>query len=184
MNDADDRALVLGYKRGNTAAFEALMNRYQRPLLGYVAGMVGDRALAEDLVQETFMRFIRGLDDYREKDRFRAYIFTVARNVAIDHLRRKHEQPTELDCAVREDSGKDPDCRAAELQCREAVLEALAALPAEQREVILLRFFGDLSFAEIAGQTGIPLGTALGRSYYGLRKLRSLLGRFYQGVLQ
>ncbi len=182
-----DQSLVRRIRRGDAEAFDELVDRYQSPLLGYVTGMCGDPAAAEDIVQDLFLRLLHGLPGYRERGRLKSYLFTLARNATLDLLRRKPHLSLDgrsAEAGVGERlrraepvAGDDPQ-RAAELaEDRRRLAAALARLSETQREVILMHHFGGLTFANISKLTGVPLGTALARSHYGLRKLRGLLAR-------
>src|SRR5262249_45263752 len=87
--DRSDDDLARGLRRGDREAFAAFFDRYSGPLLGYLAGMVGDPALAEDLVQETMLRVFRNIERYRERGMFKAWVFRIASNLALTHLRRR-----------------------------------------------------------------------------------------------
>ncbi len=173
--DGDD-ALVARYLNGDSEAFDRLVLRYQGPLLGYLANLLRDRAVAEELVQETFLRFLSRAARYRKKGRLRSYLFMVAGNLARDELRRR--KAAESKKARLRDGRRDVEPRQTggmeELERRERVLLLLEKLPLEQREAILLRYFSEMKFREIAKARGIPLGTALARCHGGLARLRKL----------
>lgn len=174
-------------RRGDTEAFNELVDRYQSPLIGFVIGMCGDPAAAEDVVQDVFLRLLRGLPGYREQGRLKSYLFTLARNATLDLLRRRphlslddRADGEEVWTRLQRDepvAGNDPQRAIEQAQDRRRLDAALARLSDVQREVILMHHFGGLTFANISEITGVPLGTALARGHYGLRKLRGFLAR-------
>lgn len=165
------------------AAIPRLMARYQRPLFSFLVHQVRDRSAAEDLLQETFLRVLRAQEAFVPQGRLSGWLFTIARRLAYDHLEKRGRwrletiEPSGPEEASRElpDLEPGPDRAAESGLTRSRVEAALAALPAEQREVFLLREYAGLSFAEIAEATGAPLGTALARMRYALSKLRKEL---------
>ena len=178
-----DEALMFGLVNRDVAALETLYDRYSTLVYSVAARVVSDRGLAEDIVQEVFLRLWRRPNSYDSSHgRFAAWIASVARNRSIDELRRRSrrmrlEDPGE-DAPERipsEDRMGDPQ-REAELgEQRAAVRAAMEALPPEQRRVLQLAYFGGLTQAEIARHTGSPLGTVKTRVRLGMQKLRLLL---------
>ncbi len=165
-------------RRLDAGAFDEIVDAYTDRLFGFFHRMLGGRSEAEDLVQEVFVRVVRTIGDYRDNGRFEAWLFKIAGNLARDRIRKERGAP------VLED-----DDRAAEISAppdrfhdRQATMERaeqadrvqalLDRLPSLEREVVLLRHFGELSFQEIAEYTGSPLGTVLSRAHRGLSKLR------------
>ena len=179
-------------KQRDPGAFDALVDAYGRRLYGYIYRLTGSRLDAEDLLGELFVRLVRTIDQYQHDGRFEAWIFRIATNLARDHVRRNRRAPAtvsiDAETAAGPDDGDPPAWREladisgpppdASLELREEVDDlqrALAQLPAAEREVIMLRHFSGLSFADIAEAMGTPLGTALARSHRGLQRLRELL---------
>jgi len=161
-------------KRLDPEAFDAIVELYASRLFGFFHRMLGRPDDAEDLVQEVFVRVVRTIQDYREDGRFESWLFKIAGNLARDRLRRPEIGPTEqLDegsAGRTVDEEMDAPIDRAEESNRLQGL--LARLPTVEREVVLLRHFGELSFAEIADYTQAPLGTVLSRAHRGLTKLR------------
>lgn len=185
-------SLIERAKRRDPPAFDALVDEYGPRLLGYLYRLTGVRDDAEDLLQELFVRLVRTLPQYDHDGRFEAWIFRIATNLARDRVRRSRRTPAVLsldaDRAGRADVGDVPTWQEladlslpppeTPLELREdadALQRALARLPALEREVVMLRHFSGMSFAEIAEAMGTPLGTALARAHRGLGKLREMM---------
>ena len=168
------------FAAGEAAAFDRLFERHARAMLTYLVHLTGDRARAEDLLQEVFLRVIRGRTRYRPEGRFRAWLFTIARNLTTDQRRRRAARPE----AEPEEEGEptsdgtawsDPAAAAQQRDLEEAVLAALASLPVEQREVFLLRERAGLEYTEIARLTGVASPTLRSRMRTALERLRARL---------
>jgi RNA polymerase sigma-70 factor (ECF subfamily) len=180
-----DGELVETAIAGREASFEELVRRYQRPIAAYVYRMVGDYDSALDLTQEVFIKVYNSLSRYRSEFKFSTWIYKIAHNAAIDHLRR---------FAVREQSlvsGTDGERREANLESRRLTPEqesereerrseiesVVQLLPAAYRELIVLRHSHDLSYDEIAEVTSLPLGTVKNRLFRAREAMRDLLIR-------
>ena len=178
-----DYELVQSAVAGREASFEELVRRYQRPIAAYVYRMVGDYDAALDLTQEVFIKVYASLSRYRPEFKFSTWIYKIAHNAAIDHLRRH---------ATREAvASSEPDRAEATVESRrlspeqeseraERCLEietVIQMLPAPYRELILLRHSQDLSYEEIAEVTGLPLGTVKNRLFRAREAMRDLLER-------
>ncbi len=162
-------------------AFDEIVDAYSGRLFGFFQRMLGGREEAEDLVQEVFVRIVKGIADYREEGRFEAWLFRIAGNLVRDRLRREPKEAAtgiaEQDCAqdLELRTGRQTGGAGESLELQENVdrmQKCLAKLPSMEREVILMRHYGELSFAEIAEYTEAPLGTVLARAHRGLAKLR------------
>lgn len=173
-----DLDFVRQCQRGDPAALARLVDQVQGPLMGYLCRMTGDRVRAEDALQETMLRALRALPGWKPSGSFEGWLFTIARNCAMDVLRERPmasldgEEGPGASVAGHEEPAEDRIDRGimtAKLQ------EALAGLPKDQREVVSLRMYGGLSFKEIAKMTGCPLNTALGRMRYALLNLKKVL---------
>ncbi len=165
----------------DTEAQRQLVASYAPRVFGLMLRMVAHRETAEDLTQEALMKAVGALARYRPEGKFEAWLFRIAANTARDWIRRRGRQPTlGLDPAdpAPPEAAVDHGGPADPLTARErhkAVREALAALPAPDREVLSLRYYGELSFKEIAATTGEPLGTVLARAHRALKKLAALM---------
>lgn len=189
---APDEELMRRYQAGDVRAFDALLDRYKRPLFQFIYRSVGNAAAAEDVLQETFMRVIRTHATYQHQAKVSTWLYTIARNLCVDHARRaKHRAHASLDAPFGGDEGgsatlldrqASPDADQAALlgdaEFNAALQRLLGELPLEQREVFVLREIQDLSFKEIADVVGISENTAKSRMRYALEKLRSGLAEF------
>lgn len=180
-----DYELVSLYETGNDSAFDILLERHQNYLYSYILFLVKDEDVANDFFQDTFQRAILAIRShkYQMTGKFSSWLTRIAHNLIIDRSR-------EMDngCTIREEqmvhgnlnnlrlmSEATREDEIIDRQSREAIRNMLDYLPAAQREVILLRFYEDLSFKEIAQQTGVSINTALGRMRYALINLRRLI---------
>lgn len=179
-----DHVLLNRYLSGNRSAISELIERHSRRVRDYIRMMVKDHELAEDLYQETFIKVVRVIDEgrYLHSGKFLSWVLRIAHNQVIDHFRRE-KQDRELNEA---EAGYDlfGTLRLAEHNAEEQIeaaqveaqLRALIdLLPEEQREVVRLRYFSDLSFKEIAEETQVSINTALGRMRYALINLRRMI---------
>ena len=180
--------LMSAYVDGDLSAFEALFARHRRSLFHWILSRVESRAVAEDLFQEAFLRVVRRRSEYRASGAFQAWLFTIARNVLMDHYRRtgrRSEGHTSRDAEAGTEGRPesipdaspevDPARRGQALELGERIEAALRLLPEEQRDVFLLREVGGLDFKGIAEVVGCALPTAKSRMRYALAALRSRL---------
>lgn len=177
-----DAELVRAYRAGDADAFDGLVRRHIRSLYGFVYRMVGnDRATAEDIVQETFMRAWKHLDRFDPERSFRAWLFSIGRNAALDRLRRRRDIPFALfrddqgGNVLEETSGDDArsvDELLARADADRTMRRALDRLSPDQRTLLDLRYRDDLSLAEIAQVFGIPYNTVKNRHTRAIRSLK------------
>ncbi|GAD04876.1 RNA polymerase sigma-70 factor, ECF subfamily [Porphyromonas crevioricanis JCM 15906] len=179
-----DDQLVRMYTEGDAKAFDALLDRYDAVVHTYIRFSISDTDIAEDIFQDTFVKVImtlkRGL--YTAEGKFKAWLLRIAHNLIMDHYRR---EKTDLKWQAPREESRDPleligceEPNAEEkISHREQLSELymlLTRLPMEQREVLMLRYWQDMSFKEIADHTGVSINTALGRMRYALINLRRM----------
>ncbi|MGH7675692.1 MAG: RNA polymerase sigma factor [Gemmatimonadales bacterium] len=176
-------------KEGHEAAFRELVRRYERPVFSLIYRMVRDRALAEDLAQETFVKVLNGIKTYRPEFKFSSWIFKIANNVAIDHLRRRSLETLSLDGSPQATTPEERSATALQLssggetpldevQNRElgtAIERAIARLRPAYRACILLRHVEGHSYEEIAQMLDLPLGTVKTYIHRARNELREYL---------
>ncbi len=184
MNIADAE-LVKAFKEGDTGALDELISRYKDRLYAYLLRLSRDRDAADDLLQEVFIKVIKKINFYGEREKFSAWLFTVAHHAAMDYFRsgyRRHEESLD---AAGEDGVPLTDMLASREPGPDKILEegeraaALQAafdhLSADQREIFLMRHYSGLSFKEIADILGVPIGTVLARMSRAMAKVRTEL---------
>jgi RNA polymerase sigma-70 factor, ECF subfamily len=187
--ETTDEQLMLAFRAGDARAFEALIRRHRGPVFNFILRLCGDRARAEDLLQETWLKVVRGAQDYQPRARFTTWTYTIARNLCVDSARKERFRVTApLDAAGPDVGGEgrtlgerlpssapSPERGAHAAELRPLLEQALAALPAEQREVFLLREYSGIPFKEIAEVVGVPEPTVKSRMRYALEGLRKRL---------
>ena len=179
-----DQALLNHYISGDQNAISTLIERHNRRVRDYIFMMVKDHDLAQDIAQETFIKALRVIDEgrYHDQGKFLSWVLRIAHNQVIDHFRAQKQHKTVNEA----DSGYDVlgQLRFAEPTVEDAMVSRqierdirslVELLPAEQREVVMLRYFSGLSFREIAEQTEVSINTALGRMRYALINLRKMI---------
>lgn len=178
-----DDQLVVEYNNGNSVAFDILLERHQRSIYNYILFKVRKTELTEDLFQETFVKAIvciqRGA--YVASGRFKGWLMRIAHNLIIDHYRQLKSENTISNDADTVDLLNDQllcdstiEDQLIELQIHADIQLLVSRLPDNQREVLTMRYYQDLSFKEIADLTGVSINTALGRMRYALMNLRRL----------
>jgi RNA polymerase sigma-70 factor (ECF subfamily) len=185
MGAVADTELVVRSLAGREDGFEELVRRYQRPIVAYVYRMVGDYDSALDLTQEVFIKVYNSLYRYRPEYKFSTWIYRIAHNSAIDHLRRDASGRTE-DLEIEGEGGRTfekplasksptPEQESERRERRAEIEEVVCELPPAYRELIVLRHSHDLSYDEIAEVTGLPLGTVKNRIFRAREAMRELL---------
>jgi RNA polymerase sigma-70 factor (ECF subfamily) len=180
-----DYELVQRYvEQEDKASIEVLINRHRKKIYTYIVLVVKDQHLAEDVFQETFIKVFKSLREgrYRDNGRFISWVIRIAHNLMIDHFRKEKQLNTISNDSYENDlfnSKKFADKTVEEEivfdQISKDVRRLVHELPDEQREVVILRHYCDMSFKEIAEQTGVSINTALGRMRYALINLRRLI---------
>jgi RNA polymerase sigma-70 factor (ECF subfamily) len=179
-----DEDLVAAIRGGDADAFDALYERYSRRLFGYLARMLKDRALAEDLFQEVFLEVLRGdALELREK-RFAGWLFTVARNRALSHMRNTERRRDVLSDLARVESPLDqlsPEEAIDRKGRLEALSHVLATLSEPHHDALLLKEVGGLTYRQIAEIQEVPEGTAKSRLHTAIKAVRRALGVHGEG---
>ena len=183
-NSISDRELIHAYRGGDEQAFETLLTRHQERVYTKINFIVRDSELANDLFQDTFIKVVRLLKEgkYVEEGKFLPWVLRIAHNMAIDHFRRNKKMRMvrsrdEMDVFATIDTG---DAHVEDLlvegQIHSDVRRIIDELPEDQREVVRMRMYDNLSFKEIAETTGVSINTALGRMRYAVINLRKIVG--------
>ena len=179
-----DQELVKLYVNGNEKAFELLITRHKDRVYRFILSKIKDPELANDYFQDTFMKVIVTLKggNYNEEGKFLPWVIRIAHNLVIDHFRKVKRTPviTNSDgfdifdvIGIADENIEDKMLRAQNHQDLRAFIQLL---PEEQKEVLIMRHYADLSFKEIADLTGVSINTALGRMRYALNNLRKMIG--------
>ena len=181
-----DEEVVRLYAEGNNVAFDTLLSRHQSKIYSYIYFIVKNRDVADDIFQETFVKAIVTIRQrrYVETGRFQAWLIRIAHNLIIDFFRQERNENT-----VSNDGGEvdllndsrltdsNVEMQMVTEQTLDDVRMLMEHLPANQREVVYMRFYQELSFKEIAAITGVSINTALGRMRYALLNLRRMAGK-------
>ncbi len=170
----DESSLIEMAKGGDRQAFGQLVSDHRQGVVNVVYRMCGDPHLAEDMAQEAFLRAWQKLPDYQPKAPFRYWVYRIATNAALDVLRRRRETLDVDELQVPADTPDMEDRSTAAARTRQ-VRQAVLALPAASRSVLVLREYEDLSYQEIAETLDIPIGTVMSRLSYARGKLREML---------
>jgi RNA polymerase sigma-70 factor, ECF subfamily len=177
--DSDARRIALGLRQRNLVLLDSLVEQYQYRLVRYLIYLLGRRDGVDDLVQETWLRVLERGTSFDGRSRFEPWLFTIARNLAIDHMRKRRIfslDSNDEDEGVRPLPASDapsPFALAARTEDAEALAHSLQALEPSYREALVLRFQEDLSLQEISAIVGAPVSTVSSRIYRGLAMLRS-----------
>jgi RNA polymerase sigma factor (sigma-70 family) len=179
----NDRELISCYLRGEERAFEELLSRHKNKIYTSIYLFVKDQSLAEDIFQDTFIKIIDTLrlGKYNEEGKFLQWALRISYNMCVDHFRRVKRKPTvspteEFDIFdVLSSPEMNAESRIMKSQTHQKVRQLVDMLPAEQREVVILRHYAELSFKEIATLTKVSINTALGRMRYALINIRKMV---------
>ena len=187
MKNLSDESLVALYAQGENEAFDELLSRYKNNLYAYIYSVVQNREATEDMFQDTFTKVIATIKSgsYQESGRFVGFLFRIAHNQLIDYYRRQQNaqmvRQADVDYdlfGTREVAVSEFDiCREDELSYRQVLTDIrrmIQYLPDNQRQIVIMRFYKNMSFKEIADQLGIGINTALGRVRYAVLNMRKL----------
>lgn len=183
LSTMTDEELVVLYAEGNNAAFDHLLNRYKSSIHSYIYFVVRNKELTEDIFQESFVKVIMTIKQgrYTENGKFKAWITRIAHNLVIDYFRQERNENVVSNDEVEVDlfnniklcEGTVED-RMVRRQVLADVRNLVKHLPDNQREVLEMRYYQDLSFKEIAEKTGVSINTALGRMRYAILNMRRM----------
>ena len=184
MNSTEE--LVARVRAGDEEAFRLIFNRYSRPVLSFIFDMVGDRALAEDLAQETFVRAYRGLSGLREETKLSTWLFAIAKNCAREQLRtrRRNEGNVELDAEPAfelRDQGQTPSGVLLDKELSGVIQRALQKLDEDKRTVFTLKVLQQRSYEEIAEITGFSVGKLKTDLHRARAEMRKRIGPYLGG---
>ena len=179
-----DQQLLNSYLSGDKSAISKLIEKHRKRILDYILMMVKDRDVADDVFQETFIKVVRVIDDgrYVDNGKFVSWVMRIAHNQVIDYFR----QAKQTNSVSESDAGYDllnsknfaeitVEDKMVEEQIAADLRKLIECLPDEQREVVKMRYFSNMSFKEIADFTGVSINTALGRMRYALINLRKII---------
>ena len=181
-----DSVLVSDYIGGDEKSFEILISRHQQRIYNFIFSKVLDRDITEDVFQDTFIKVIKTLKKgkYNEEGKFLPWVMRIAHNLVIDHFRRNKRMPTfkntdEFDIfSVLGDGELNAEKLLVKEQILSDVRRLIDELPEDQREVLMMRMYKDMSFKEISENTDVSINTALGRMRYALINLRKLIEKY------
>ncbi len=188
-DECSDIELIRAFGRGDEAAFETLYFRYRKQLYGFLCNLIpGNRAEVDEVFEESWLRVIEKLPNYRDEGRFSAWLFRLSRNLFIDRVRSNARSAGSFSIDIREApelpgaQSLQPERGMDSAELGQVIRQAVGKLPPEQREVFLLRQ-QELSFKEIAAVQNCSVNTALGRMQYALKSLRKMIREIDQGGL-
>ena len=177
-----DNELIQGYMDGNCACFDALLQRYQGKVYGYIFSVVKDKEVADDIFQDTFFKVVSTINAgvYRDENKFIHWIMRIAHNLIVDYYRRNNKMPLVqnradydiIETLRLQDSNVEQTL--IRKQTSSNIRKLVKMLPPEQRRVVILRHYGKCDFKDIAARTGVSINTALGRMRYAIINLRRL----------
>lgn len=178
-----DALLVKNYIDGNENALAILVNRHQSKIYGFIYSKVLDRDLSDDIFQDTFIKVIKTLksNSYNEEGKFLPWVMRIAHNLIIDYFRKNKKMPMYRETeefsifSIMTDNSPNVESRIISEQVETDLLKLINELPNDQKEVLEMRIYQDLSFKEIADLTGVSINTALGRMRYALMNLRRII---------
>jgi RNA polymerase sigma-70 factor (ECF subfamily) len=180
-----DALLVKRYIDGDELALSTLVTRHQSRIFGFIYSKVLDREIADDIFQDTFIKVIKTLksNSYNEEGKFLPWVMRIAHNLIIDHFRKNKKMPLYRETeefsifSIMTDNSPNIEGKIITEQVESDLLRLIAELPADQKEVLEMRIYQDLSFKEISESTGVSINTALGRMRYALINLRRIIDK-------
>ncbi|GAA4296711.1 sigma-70 family RNA polymerase sigma factor [Aestuariibaculum suncheonense] len=184
-DNIQDSILVSNYIKGDESALEILINRHKQKIYSFIFSKVYDRDVAEDIFQDTFIKVIRTLKRgaYNEEGKFLPWVMRISHNLVIDYFRKNNRMPKfdntdEFNIfSVLGDNSLNAEKSIIKEQVENDVRRLVEELPDDQKQVLLMRIYDDLSFKEISDKTGVSINTALGRMRYALINLRKIIDK-------
>ena len=181
----DDAKLVHDYIAGNEAALATLIKRHQSKIFGFIYSKLGDRDMANDIFQDTFIKVIRTLKSnaYNEEGKFLPWVMRIAHNLIVDHYRSNKKMPLYRETedfsifSIMTDDALTIENKLISDQVSNDLRQLVEELPVDQKEVLMMRLYQDMSFKEISQATGVSINTALGRMRYALLNLRKVIDK-------
>jgi RNA polymerase sigma-70 factor (ECF subfamily) len=178
-----DALLVKNYVAGDETALATLINRHQSKIYGFIYSKISDRDLSDDIFQDTFIKVIKTLksNSYNEEGKFLPWVMRIAHNLIIDHFRRNKKMPMYRETeefsifSIMTDHSLSAENQMISEQVEKDLKRLIEELPNDQKEVLVMRIYQDLSFKEISELTGVSINTALGRMRYALMNLRKVI---------
>lgn len=185
-NETTDPVLVSAFIKGDDLALKLLIERHRSRIFNFIYSKVSNRDISEDIFQDTFLKVIRTVKSkrYNEEGKFVPWVMRIAHNLVIDHFRKQNRIPVQRNSSefdvfsMISDSTLNAENKIIKDQVELDVVKLLDVLPDDQREVLEMRLFKDMSFKEISEQTGVSINTALGRMRYALINLRKAVDKF------
>lgn len=178
-----DALLVKNYVAGDENALASLIKRHQSKIYGFIYSKVGDRDVSEDIFQDTFIKVIKTLKSnaYNEEGKFLPWVMRIAHNLIVDYFRKNKKMPMFRETeefsifSIMTDNNPNIEAQMIASQVESDLQKLIEELPADQKEVLVMRIYQDLSFKEISELTGVSINTALGRMRYALLNLRKVI---------
>lgn len=180
-----DALLVKSYVAGDENALATLITRHQSKIYGFIYSKISDRDVSDDIFQDTFIKVIKTLksNSYNEEGKFLPWVMRIAHNLIVDHFRKNKKMPmfreTEEFSIFSVMSDNEPNIESTMItsQVESDLQKLIEELPSDQKEVLMMRMYQDLSFKEISELTGVSINTALGRMRYALMNLRKVIDK-------
>ena len=180
-----DATLVSSYIKGDESALGILINRHKQRIYSFIYSKVYDKDIAEDVFQDTFIKVIRTLKrgSYNEEGKFLPWVMRISHNLVIDHFRKSNRMPKFSNSgefsifSVLSDTALDAEKTLIKEQVERDVRRVMDELPVDQKEVLVMRMYNDMSFKEIYEKTGVSINTALGRMRYALINMRKIIDK-------
>ena len=185
VNQLPDALLVKNYIAGDEQSLAILIERHQSKIYGFIYSKIADRDVTDDVFQDTFIKVIKTLksNSYNEEGKFLPWVMRIAHNLVVDHFRRNKKMPMQRETeeysifSYMSDDSMNVEGRMITDQVESDLQRLLEELPADQKEVLVMRMYQDMSFKEIADLTGVSINTALGRMRYALMNLRKVIDK-------